>query len=288
MSDKTFQEQKLNELLNELSTIFDDHNIQEKQGHFFEHRLTENDKIRYAEVLERYVENFRHVATSFYHTLQVYLEQNGLPQFLEVSKKSLAPFFISDQELMKSRFHEESGDFYSSFYYECWNLLTAFEFFNDQSQKVILKQTGLVYLEHILESTAVIIEMLNLRPTSETQVYNAVKVVLKATFPTASEPSTAFQQIAKCYKPDILLPSLNCAIEYKYAQNETVLINTIDQILIDVNGYSNNPDYKLFYAVFYVKAGIWNEARFRDVWKQKKFPENWKGKMVLHSAPKTP
>ena len=93
-------------------------------------------------------------------------------------------------------------------------------------------------------------------------------------------PSEPFIQTAKCYIPDILIPSLNCAIEYKYAPTLEKLTRTMDEILIDVNGYSNHDIYKLFYAVFYVKPGIIIKRRFDQIWSEKQFPDNWKGILV--------
>ena len=178
------------------------------------------------------------------------------------------------------------------------NLLSIFPGFLDTNTE-ILKRSGLIYLEHILESTHIIINKLEKKPKSEVEVYNAVKIVCEATFANAeflhfnmltpTEQNTfqftahftpSFQTQVKCYKPDILIPSLNCAIEYKYAESETSLIKTIEDILIDVKGYSNNFHYRIFYAVFYVKIGIWSRQRFNQVWTEKGFPENWKGIMV--------
>jgi len=44
---------------------------------------------------------------------------------------------------------------------------------------------------------------------------------------------------------------LECAIEFKYVNDEKELNRTMDEILADVEGYKGNPSYSVFYAVFY-------------------------------------
>jgi len=146
--------------------------------------------------------------------------------------------------------------------------------------EVLLNKTGITYLEQILASTAVIAKDLGKTPQNEKEVYESVRVVCKATFTSATFPTDSFQKTAKCYRPDILIPSLNCAVEYKYAITEKELNETIDQILIDVAGYAGHPTYKLFYAVFYVTVGACTAGRFHEIWKEKGFPDNWKGILV--------
>jgi hypothetical protein len=94
-----------------------------------------------------------------------------------------------------------------------------------------------------------------------------VKTFCDVTFPKAKLDGGfhPFYSNAKCYKPDILIPTLNCAIEYKFARTEATLVKTIEQILIDVKGYAGHPIYKYFYAVFYVKSGIISKNRFDEI-----------------------
>lgn len=132
-------------------------------------------------------------------------------------------------------------------------------------------------LEHILNNTAVVLNELNIKPNKKTDVYKAMRLFCKIAFPDCANVNYIFQKTAKCYQPDILIPSLKCAIEYKYAVSESELNDTIDQILTDVEGYSNNPSYRIFYAVFYATKPFCSKERFDIVWKEKHFPNNWKG-----------
>ncbi len=190
----------------------------------------------------------------------------------------MGPYYKERKTILDGQYYQEIGEYSSHLIGKYRHFLSLFTPFADDGYLIV--RTGIIYLEHILESTAVIIKDLGKQPTSETQVSNELKFVCKAVFPNAQFPNFTFQQTAKCYKPDIILPSLNCAVEYKYAQNEKVLTDTIDEILIDVKGYNDHPTIKTFYAVFYVLPGIWSKQRFDEVWKEKHFPQNWKAIFV--------
>lgn len=268
-NELNYQEEQITKLLSELNSTFDDIRFRESHGFAKDGDLSDLE------------DNFEFYARNLFIITIAYLENKGFNNLLLKFEKSVTPYYDDRKKLFDSAFDERSGEDYSLLIGEYWRYLAAFPAFNANGYEQILIRTGLVYLEHILESTAVIISELGQTPTSETDVYNCVKVVCMTVFPNYKQPSkTIFQQTAKWYKPDILLPSLNCAIEYKYAATESRLIETIDQILIDVVGYANNDDYKLFYAVFYVKPGIWTKQRFYEVWNEKKFPKNWKGVFV--------
>lgn len=275
MSDEQkYQEEKIKELLAELNSTFS--NI------LFRKQFSELDNIsnEIYEEISNLKDSFSLYADNLYVIVVAYLENKGVKNFLTKFEKSIAPYYQDVNKLFDSKFDDLSGECYSLLVSEYWKYLCAFPAFNVIGYDQILKRTGLIYLENILESTSVILKELNILPNSETEITKYVRIVIKAVFHNIPKSNIPFQQIAKYYKPDILIPSLNCAIEYKYAETETRLIETIDQILIDVNGYDKHPIYKLFYAVFYVKSGIWPKQRFDEVWAEKKFPKNWRGIII--------
>lgn len=237
-------------------------------------------QIRLEEITDDIEDEFLRIAEKVYLGMLTFCEHNSLKEHLQTCKRILNPFFKNKTTLLDSAYHAPSGDQYSLFVATCWKLLAPFKAFETESEDERIKKEGLVYLEHILESTAVIIKSLGIVPTKESEVYDAVRIVTQATFPKVIYPTESFQKEAKCYRPDILIPTLKCAIEYKYAMDEKRLIDTIDQILVDVKGYSHNRVYNLFYAVFYVKSGIWTEKKFNSVWEEREFPDNWKGIIV--------
>lgn len=275
MTEIEYIEHKIEKLLYEMSSIYAD--IQFKEEISSSHPDDYDLKYEITDLEER----FGYLADRVYKMCIVYFETKGLNEYMNIFKTEILPNITDKKKLLSGTFNQDNAEVYSDLTSIFWSYLLTFPAFGDNDTEILLKRTGITFLENILESTGVIIKELNKTPTTETQVYEAVKVVTQATFPSASFPSQSFQKTAKCYIPDILLPTLNCAVEYKYADTERKLIDTIDQILIDVKGYDKHPVYKLFYAVFYVKPGIWTKTRFDEVWKEKEFPDNWKGILVV-------
>ncbi len=274
MTDIDYQENKIKKLLYEMSSIFTDIQLIEEN-----HSGTEDYEV-FIEV-DNLKDRFAYLSKIVYNLMLVYFESKNLNNYSEKFKGELYAIIEDRNKALEGKFSDDIGEGFSVLTSKFWEYLAPFPFFGENDYEYLLKRTGLTYLVNILESTGIIIKASGEVPLTETQVYKAVRTVCKATFPSASYPSQALIQTAKCYIPDILIPALNCAVEYKYAENEQKLIHTIDEILIDVNGYDKNPTYKLFYAVFYVKPGIWTKKRFDDVWEEKEFPENWKGIYVI-------
>ncbi|WP_291117871.1 hypothetical protein [Empedobacter sp. UBA7248] len=263
-----FQEQKIKKIISEMGSIFYDIQF---RNEFYDR--SEND---YEDILYQLENNFIDLANRAYKLSSAYLESKNLPSFLSDFKNEINKYFASRNDTLSSKYHDESGDSYSEFISSLWSYLSVFPAFNDNDES-LLKRSGLIYLENILESSSVILEERKIKPKNEAEISRNVKFVTKSVFPNSQYPSQPFLKTAKCYIPDILIPSLNCAIEYKLALNESKLTDTIDEILIDVKGYENNPDYKIFYAVFCVKSGICTRKRFYEIWEEKGFPQNWKG-----------
>ncbi|MBL1411102.1 PD-(D/E)XK nuclease domain-containing protein [Sphingobacterium faecale] len=265
----TYQEQKIKSIIAEMQTIYLDIQIREE--------VTSKREIDYEFDIrtEQLEDEFCTLAQSVYIISSAYIESKKMQNYYSDFANDLKFYLINKSNLLSSSYHEESGEIYSEFINKLWRYLLAFPAFDGNNEK-ILKRSGLHYLENILESTAFIVKELGIKPKKETEVYNGIKFIVQATFPNTHSPDISFIKTAKHYVPDVLIPSLNVAIEYKFARSLKRLTNTMDEILIDVKGYDNNPTYKIFYAVFYVKAGILSPKRFHEIWKEKEFPENWK------------
>lgn len=83
-------------------------------------------------------------------------------------------------------------------------------------------------------------DQLNLQPISEAQVSRAVQDFLKLIFISARNPPAArFIKALKNYKPDILVPELAAAVEYKCIDTEEKLKVVLGEIAEDVKGYPN-------------------------------------------------
>ncbi len=272
MAELEYIELKIKKLLFEMSSIYTEIKFEEEIIYPDNHDLYKITDLQ---------ERFAYLADRVYKMCIAYFDTKQLRELLIGFKTEILPYIIDHKKGLSGTYNHYNAQEYSDLVSIFWSYLLTFPAFGEKDTEILLKRTGITFLENILESTGVIIKELKKTPTKETEVYKAVKIITQATFPSAIFPSQSIQKTAKCYIPDILLPTLNCAIEYKYANTESKLVETIDQILIDVKGYDKHPIYKLFYAVFYVTPGIWTKTRFDVVWNEKDFPENWKGILVV-------
>jgi len=214
-----------------------------------------------------------------YKLIFCYFEQNNLPNYLHLFKKNIGNKLEQQMEIFENK--RDIDSIGSDFVNEIWDYLSAFDNFSKDSTDFYLKRSGIIYLKNILSNTASIILNSTVTPQSESDVYNTVKKVIFATFPTSKNAGSNFLKIAKEYKPDILIPELNVAIEYKYAVTETKLKATIEQIAADVVGYTGDEEYKLFFCVFYVTKDFWGLKRFEKIWKEQNFPANWQAFYII-------
>ncbi|NRT13626.1 hypothetical protein [Flavobacterium sp. 14A] len=274
-----FREEQIQKILYEMSSNYYD--IDNRNEFYSLQNNHEEPDLGYEMYSDSLEDKFIDNAKSVYLLICSYIEGRNEIEYLKQFKNVISPKLELRSDILSSEYDSYNQQNYSALLSDIWRFLKTYEFFGQKNDEYLRKRTGIYYLENILENTAVILKDLNKIPKSETEVYNAVKVICKGVFPTANYPTTPFISIAQEYKPDILLPSLNTAIEYKYARTEEKLKATIDQILVDVVGYSNHSTYKLFYAVFYVTGDFWGRKKFNEIWKEKGFPKNWIGIYVV-------
>lgn len=234
------------------------------------------------EIAGVYKSEFTTLSNRVYSSILIYFELKEIPNYINEFKREYKEVIETELIENKKLVDLEGSDIFyldhsivTNFYRE---FLYPFRAFGTGDQAHL---TGLDYLEKILNSTNRILADREAKPTQESDVYSNVKIVIEATFSNskASFPGgkhKVISQMAQCYIPDILIPDLNCAIEYKYAITQKALNTTMDQVMADVEGYGNDPIYKLFYAVFYVKTGAISKDRFDQLWHSKSFPSNWK------------
>lgn len=240
--------------------------IKEEKGHPPQYLLAGDDE---------FVNPFHEILQSIYLSTICYLDKQNLRHYISIfyqifGNDPARPNYIDAFEID----HYWSGEPYSVFLAKINKFLSSFEF-TESSREKYERISGLQYLETILKNTAVIISKNKLSPKTETEVYSAVRSTLEFVFASSKSPKSNFIKTAKEYKPDILIPELYAAVEYKYAADEQKLKSTIEQIAADVKGYTGDKGYNIFYAVFYVTEDFWGQTKFSKVWSDQKFPKNW-------------
>lgn len=231
-------------------------------------KLSQEERYAYETEEQEREESLIYIAKKLLPLVQAYIEAKHLPNYYNTFLAEITPFYETKRKILSDT--EEMGSELMPVFRK---YLDAFDDFS-----IIGARKEFDILENILNSTAMLLNTFGKQPTSEADVYKPIKDICKAAFPDNKDCSHyKFQQTAKCYNPDILIPSLECAVEFKYVNDEKELNRTMDEILADVEGYKGNPSYSVFYAVFYAANSICSPQRFNCMWAEKHFPENWKG-----------
>ena len=226
------------------------------------------------------VKPFEYLATSIYLSTVALLDAEGMHAYLKQFYLRFGEEFDSSKAASEFDIdHYWSGEPYNLFLSRFRQFAAPLDVIGGADR--YLKLSGVQYLETILKNTAAIIHKSGKTPKSEVDVYKSVRHVLEVIFPSAKSPKTNFIKTAQEYKPDILIPELSAAVEYKYAADEARLKSVIAQISDDVKGYSGDEDYNLFYAVFYVTEDFWGKSKFKEVWREKGFPSNWRWHYIV-------
>ena len=209
-----------------------------------------------------------------YYKICVFLELKGLPIYLHAFRgkfdkiiydknkatKARAPLYQDDEPSMV--IHDEFREFLSAFP----------EFDYDFINKAETNK-----LKLILENTNSILDLTKTVVTNESSIYNPVKKIIEIIYPdTRKTHGGRFLRKFMHYKPDILIPEISAAVEYKYIRKGDNPAAYLDQLKIDSDNYKKDPDYRFFYAVVYFESkGDINPAAFNVGVKEKEFSEQW-------------
>ena len=132
-------------------------------------------------------------------------------------------------------------------------------------------------LKLILENTNAIVSKTKTKITNETSIYRPVKWLVEIVYPQSRNLGKArFIKKFTTYHPDILIPEISSAVEYKYIRKGKNPEKYIDQIKTDADNYEGDAEYKYFYAIVYFeeKTDI-NPEAFKQAVREKSFPDNW-------------
>jgi hypothetical protein len=157
--------------------------------------------------------------------------------------------------------------------------LFSFKFFSHPNDEKFFFDLKLI---EALRETNVMLSIGKTIVNKETDISNKVSDILILFFPSIKKISknsgSTFIQEYKTYYPDILVPSLKTAIEYKYIKVDSVKTpdDYIDEVYIDSQNYKGDEKYNKFIAVLCLQKGvIYTKKKLLQCWKQKQFPHNW-------------
>lgn len=215
-----------------------------------------------------------HSTKRLYYKICYFLELKDIPIYCEMFTSKFKEIIESEKKVLEDYggwyddsepsmlIHDEFREFLSSFV----------EFDNKLLEKLEVNK-----LKLILENTNSILNKTNTQITNETSIYSQIRWITEIIYPTTRALGKArFIKKFATYHPDILVPEISSAVEYKYIKKSENFEKFIDQLKTDADNYDGDPEYKYFYAVVYFecKSDI-NKAAFEQAVIEKKFPEAW-------------
>lgn len=210
-----------------------------------------------------------------YYLIKVYLEAKGFTIYLH-DFHSKFDTFINDaaSDLLYAENYQPESEKDLKIIVDFKRILNPFKVFDYRHTK----EEESIKINSILKHTDYILKNSKAKIVTEADIYKQVKWVLGLYYPKCRLLNKAsFIQEFKTYNPDILIPELKIAIEYKFVRDSSDNIDEyIDQIRSDATNYIDDIRYENFIAVLYVgnSATATNDA-IQASWDQKRFPRNW-------------
>lgn len=209
-----------------------------------------------------------------YYKICFFLELKSVSEYCNIFRAEFGSMIDDQQKVLDSyggRYNESEPSMIIHDRFR--DFLSAFvEFDYEFSRKVETNK-----LKLILENTNAIVARTRTNVTNETSIYIPVRWVTEVIYPsTRSLGKARFISKDWTYHPDILVPEISSAVEYKLIKPGESLQKYLDQIKTDSDNYVGDPEYKYFYAVIYFKDKTsMNNEGIKQAIKEKQFPENW-------------
>ncbi|CAL65838.1 hypothetical protein [Christiangramia forsetii] len=248
------------------------------QHEFYQHWMNQNYSKDYYEEYPGYTDDWlKFRIKDLYYLILSYFEAKNLNNSYETFQREFEDKIKNELDLLdEALYHPESetelkiiNDFY-----------IHLNPYNDFSTKKRIEDE-LLKVHSILSNTNHILKKMKVSDIQrEEQVYNTVKWIIGLYFPKVRKKNQAsFIQKFKYYKPDILIPELKTAIEYKYikSEKENDIEKYIDEIKTDSINYIGDERYDNFIAAVYLKSNeLTTPQEIEACWESKDFPKNWK------------
>jgi hypothetical protein len=210
---------------------------------------------------------------SLYHHILLYLEVKEVPEYLQLFRDSYGNKMSDDKFILKDDILHPEGEPELVLLNEFYRFLSPFKDFDYSAND----KEEINHLLEVLKGTRYILQNLKTEITNETSIYKEVKWVLKLFYPEARKAVKAdFHSLFKSYEPDVLIPELKTAVEYKLIRTSANIEDYIDQVSVDAINYKGDYRYENFIAVLCIEnAGSAPEKNIRKAWSSKNFPTNW-------------
>lgn len=220
-------------------------------------------------------ENVVYNLRRLYRDVCVYYEMLGLFNLLAEFKAELSPVMQDDGSLVEQYKSEEDEPYFIQplvVLTRIQSFLIPFNAFSKNAKK----NNELETVINILQSASQIIKRTKIKPLTETAISKEVRWVLDFYFNDTKSVNTRFIKKHKVYYSDLVIPSLETAVEFKLVKQKKVIDVYLDQLIEDATNYTNDPSYTNFIAVLCLDNSTIVEKSVRFAWHERKFPPNWK------------
>jgi len=249
----------------------------------FRHFMGQANEPDYHEEHNGWTDNWleTRIVDLYYH-IAAFIELCGMPHYLEMFKKKFESRIENKTDLLAASILFPEGDHELIILDDFRRLLAIFWQFSYSYNETEKSKK----LHQILSHTDFILKRTNAKVTNESDIYKQVKWVLDLYYPDARHKGRAsFIRQFKTYSPDILIPELHTAIEYKYIREASNIDDFIDQVKVDADNYKGDRLYEHFIAVLYIEdSGIATRDNINKAWDEKRFPENWQLIIAMGSS----
>lgn len=211
---------------------------------------------------------------NLYLLVAAYIESRKMPGLLQVFLKRFENTITDNKKLIEDELPHPEGEVELKVLSEYKKFLDIFKTFDFRE----LKEDETKKLTSILRNSGHIVNRLKVKIRTEPDIYKQVKWIIDLYYPSSrNKNKAAFIQNFKTYNPDILIPELRTAIEYKYLKDNSDNIDDfIDQVRTDANNYVDDYRYDTFFAVMYISdPAIATPESIQVAWDAKRFPDNW-------------
>jgi hypothetical protein len=215
-----------------------------------------------------------HGTRRLYYKICYFLELKNVPIYLSMFRETFSSKIDNQEKVLESYRGLYNDDEPSMIIHDrIRDFLSALPEFHDEK---LLKPEG-NKLKMILENTNFVLAKTKTKVTNETSIYRPVKWFVDLVYPTTRRLGKArFIEQFTTYHPDILVPELNTAIEYKFIKKGSNIESYLTQLKTDADCYKGDPEYRFFYAIIYFEdKGEINLSAFSNAIREKEFPENW-------------
>lgn len=207
-----------------------------------------------------------------YYWISLFIEMKNYPLYLSMFTSKFGSY-IDDSKRVKKVHDPFSAESDPSMI-----ILDEFrEFLSAFSEFSAYEKIRTNKLLSILSHTNAMLLKTNTTITNETSIYDVMKWFIEIVYPrTLRLKKARFSDKFTHYEPDILVPEISCAVEYKYVRTGQNISTYLNQLKNDAENYKGDVNYRFFYAVVYFqdKTDL-NQEAFKVGVAEKGFPDNW-------------